>query len=100
MRSLKDIYPRYSEDLDLYAVSIDLEATPEEILDFGDAQGLTFPIVFSGVSMVPNFNVKSQATMIALDAAGTVVYRSDAGGASADYESLMAELAASPRAAN
>ena len=62
---------------------------------------LNFPIVFSSVNMVPNFNVKHQATAVVLDEHGIVVYRGDMGtGNAGKYESILAELAASTEAAN
>ncbi len=101
MRSLTDIYPKYADHVDMYAVSLDRESSPDEILDFGEGLGLTFPIVFSGVHMVPNFNVKQQATKVVLDEQGIVVYRGDMGAGNAqEYESILAELAESTKAAN
>ena len=101
MRSFTEIYPKYSDYVDLYAVSLDRESTVEEVLQFGEDMELNYPIVFSGVSMVPNFNVKQQATKVVLDEHGIVVYRGGMGKGNPDeYESVFAELAESAKAAN
>ncbi len=101
MRSFTELYPRYSDHVDLYAVSLDKGSTVEEVLDFGESMGLNYPIVFSGVNMVPNFNVKQQASKVVLDENGIVVYRAGLGeGNSQKYESVFAELAEAAKAAN
>ena len=95
------MYPKYEDEVDLYAVSLDRGSTIEEVLQFGEDMELNFPIVFSGVDMVPNFNVKQQATKVVLDGQGIVVYRGGLGqGNAGEYESVFAELAESAKAAN
>ena len=101
MRSFIEIYPRYSDYVDLYAVSLDKGSTVEEVLQFGESMELNYPIVFSGVNMVPSFNVKQQASKVVLDENGIVVYRGGLGqGNAQEYESVFAELAESAKASN
>ena len=96
MRRLTDLYPDVADKVDIYAVSIDVTATLEEHDDFSEQLSLTFPIVYTGAMMVPDFDVRRQATKIAFDANGIIIFRANYGEAkSVDYENLLSEMAAS-----
>ncbi len=78
--------------MDIYALSIDATATDSEIISYGQARGLTVPMGFPGGRMVADFNIKRQASAVALKPDGTVLYSGSSGGIST-YESLIKELA-------
>ena len=75
---------------------MDVLATPEEVSDYGQRIGLTMPIAFMGALMPSDFKIKRQSTKVALDLNGIVVYRGGYGsGSLAEYEKILADLAAS-----
>ena len=91
---MSEIYPQYSDKVDLYALNIDATATDAEIAAYAQDKGLTFPVGFPGGRMVADFNIKRQASKVALKPDGTVLYSAGYGsGGMAEYESVLQQLA-------
>ncbi len=76
----------------MFALSIDATATDSEIVSYGQERGATFPLGFPGGKMVADFNIKRQASAVALKPDGTVLYTGSSGGMST-YEDLLQQLA-------
>ena len=84
MRSLKDIYPEFSESVDFYAVNVDASDSLKSAAQFGQNQGWTFPVAHPSDGMLRDFRVTKQSTKVAFDGSGVITYRDGFGGGNAD----------------
>lgn len=68
MRRLRDIYPQFADEVDLFVVNIDRF---EELVDTGGPWQDAEPLG----RMLVDLNVRTQSTKIAVDAQGIITYR-------------------------
>ena len=75
MRSLKDIYPEFSGDVDFYAVNADPSESLKSAASYGQKQGWTFPVAHPSEGMLRNFNIVKHSVKVAFGADSLIVYR-------------------------
>ena len=93
MRSLKNIYPEFADNVDFYAVNIDPTDDMERLEAFREDQGYPWPIAHSGKDTLTRLNVTYQSTKVAIGADGIIVYRERMGGGDPDkWREVFQEL--------
>lgn len=96
MRSLKDVWPEYADDVDFYAVNIDPSDSFDKLEDFKRDQGYPWPLTHSDRDALLRLNVIRQSTKIAFDSDGVIVYRERMGGGDVEeWRDLFRELSQS-----
>ena len=80
MRSLKDVYPQFDDDVDFYAVNYDLSESLGDVTAFGQGQGWTFPVAQPNREMLSDFDLTYHSTKVAFGKDGVIVYRDGFGG--------------------
>ena len=75
MRSLKDVYPQFADEVEFYAVNYDLSESLGDVTTFGQNQGWTFPVAQPNREMLTDFNVTYHSTKVAFGKDGVIVYR-------------------------
>ncbi|MGM0507484.1 MAG: peroxiredoxin family protein, partial [Bacteroidota bacterium] len=71
---LSEIYPEYSDDLDLVAISIDPTDTEEVIRELAEEKGFTFPVTRGYPQVMVDYNVPSQASTVGINRDGTIEF--------------------------
>ena len=84
MRSLKDVYPEFADNLDFYAVNIDPTDDLARLEEFGQNQEYPWPMANSDKDTLSSLDVTYQSTKIAIDENGVIIYRERMGGGDPD----------------
>ncbi|MEX1213324.1 MAG: TlpA disulfide reductase family protein [Balneolaceae bacterium] len=71
---LSEVYPEYSEELDLVAISIDPTDTEEVIRDLANERGFTFPVTRGYPQVMVDYGVPSQASTVGVNRDGTIEF--------------------------
>lgn len=71
---LSDLYPEYSDDLDLVAISIDPTDTEEVIRNLAEEKGFTFPVTRGYPQVMVDYGVPSQASTVGVNRDGTIEF--------------------------
>ena len=82
---MKDLYPQFANDVDLYAVNYDLSESLDSVHRFAQNQGYTFPVAQPpNRGMASDYGVTYQSTKVAFGGDGVIVYRDGFGKGNAD----------------
>ncbi len=82
---MKDLYPEFKNDVDLYAVNYDLSESIQSVHRFAQNQEYTFPVAQPpSRNMAADFGVTYQSTKVAFGGDGVIVYRDGFGRGNAD----------------
>ena len=73
MGQLRDVYPEYSDRVEIVGVGVDPSEEAKDILSYKEAQEFTWPMTTADVQMLKSYNVTRQAAHMALDSNGVVV---------------------------
>lgn len=71
---LSEIYPEYSDELDLVAISIDPTDTEEVIRELAEEKGFTFPVTRGYPQVMVDYDVPSQASTVGINRDGTIEF--------------------------
>ena len=93
MQSLKDLYPEYVANVDFYVVNQNAADTIEDVVQFGESRGWTYPAAQPGQGMLASLRVTQQSIKIAFGGDGVIVYRDGfSGGNSETWRQVFQEL--------
>ena len=81
---MKEVFPKYSEDILFYAVNIDPSEDIDSISEYGKEQGYSWELAQSNNEMLSDLNVLQQSTKLAFDKDGVIRYRAGFGEGSID----------------
>ena len=82
---MTDLYPEFTNDVDLYAVNYDLSESIESVNRFARDRGYTFPVAQPpNRDMAADYGVTYQSTKVAFGGDGVIVYRDGFGKGNAD----------------
>ena len=81
---MKEVFPKYSEDILFYAVNIDPSEGIESISEYAEEQGYSWELAQSNKKMLSDLNVLQQSTKLAFDKDGVLRYRAGFGEGSID----------------
>jgi len=71
------VYPKYQEDLNFIAISIDPTDTREVMASLAKEKGFTFPTTWGHPQIMVDFGVENQATTVGIDRDGNIVFQKD-----------------------
>ncbi len=72
---MKETFPKYPENVAIYAVGLDPLESPLELEQFRKEQGLQFPVAVPTSRMIADFRVLVQSTKVGIDGSGRIIYR-------------------------
>lgn len=76
---MKDIHPEFADQVLMVAVDVGHESQLTELRAFAETQDYPWPVGQTDVQTLKAFGVIVQSTKIAIDATGTIIYRSGFG---------------------
>ena len=93
MRSLKNLWPEFAEDVDFYAVNIDPTDDFDRLEEFKAEEGYPWPLTHSDRKAMDALDVIRQSSKLAYDSDGIIVYREKMAGGDADvWRELFEDL--------
>lgn len=90
---LSELYPEYSDKLNLVAIGIDPTDNEEVMRRLSEEEGFTFPITKGQPDIMIDFGVESQATTVGINRDGTIAFQKNKTALSEkEYRDLFDEL--------
>ncbi len=94
MRRLKEIYPDYADQVAFLGVDADPSENADRIRSYKESQGYIWPMAPAERDMLRNYNILTQASKVAVDRNGIIIFRAGYGSESEEtwrktFESLV-----------
>jgi len=90
--SLNEVYPKYKDDVDFVAISIDPTDTPEVLTDLASDKAFVFDAAPGNNEVLQNFDVTKQTAKFAIDSDGNIVERHDGILSTEEWDAFFAQL--------